>query len=194
MKEGPGEITRLLRRRPEPDSEDCARLIELIYQELRAMAGRCMRRERPNHTLQATVLVHEAYMRLVGEEIDWQGRAHFFGIAARVMRRILLDYAREHNSLKRGSGAFSVLLEDRLLVTEDSLVTVLILDESLDRLAAVDPEQCRLVELRFFAGLTVEETAEVMETSTATVKREWRHVKAWLARDMKGKSGAHAAG
>ncbi len=193
-KEGPGEVTRLLRKLPEGNSEDSARLIELIYQELRAMAGGCMRRERPNHTLQATVLVHEAFLRLVGENIDWQGRTHFFGIASRVMRRILLDYAREHNSLKRGSGAFPVTLEDRLLVTEDSLDTVLILDESLHRLAAVDPEQCRLVELRFFAGLTVEETAEVMHTSTATVKREWRHVKAWLARDMTPKDRAHAAG
>jgi RNA polymerase sigma factor (TIGR02999 family) len=191
---GPGEVTRLLRKLPAGNSDDSARLIELIYQELRAMAGRCMRRERPNHTLQATVLVHEAYLRLVGEHIDWQGRAHFFGIAARVMRRILLDYAREHNSAKRGSGGFPVALADRLLVTEESLDNVLILDESLHRLAAVDPEQCRLVELRFFAGLTVEETAEVMSISTATVKREWRHVKAWLARDMTPKGGAHAAG
>jgi RNA polymerase sigma factor (TIGR02999 family) len=130
----------------------------------------------------------------VGENIDWQGRAHFFGIASRVMRRILLDYAREHNSLKRGGGAFPVTLDDRLLVSEDTLDTVLILDESLHRLAAVDPEQCRLVELRFFAGLTVEETAEVMQISTATVKREWRHVKAWLTRDMMPKGRAHAAG
>lgn len=193
MSENPGEVTRLLRKLPAGNSEDSARLIELIYRELRAMAGRCMRRERPNHTLQATVLVHEAYLRLAGEDIDWQSRAHFFGIAARVMRRILLDYAREHNSLKRGSGGFQVTLDDRLLVTEDSLDDILVLDESLGKLAAVDPEQCRLVELRFFAGLNVEETAEVMGISTATVKREWSHAKAWLARDMMSR-GTYAAG
>ena len=193
-RQGPGEVTRLLRKLPERKSDDSARLIELIYQELRAMAGRCMRRERPNHTLQATVLVHEAYLRLAGEDIVWQGRAHFFGTAARVMRRILLDYARDHNSLKRGSGAFPVTLEDKLLLTEDNLDTVLILDESLHRLAAVDAEQCRLVELRFFAGLNVEETSELMGISTATVKREWSHAKAWLARDMRSQGTTHATG
>jgi RNA polymerase sigma-70 factor, ECF subfamily len=191
MNQDPGEVTRLLRRLPSGNSEDSARLIELIYLELRAMAGRCMRRERPNHTLQATVLVHEAYLRLAGEGIEWQSRAHFFGIAARVMRRVLLDYAREHNSLKRGGKAAQVTLEDRLLVTEDRLDDILVLDKSLAKLAAVDAEQCRLVELRFFAGLTVEETAEIMGISTATVKREWSHAKAWLARDMRSR-GAHA--
>jgi len=179
------EVTQLLARLSRKDPEDSARLISLVYTELRSMAGRCMRHERPGHTLQATVLVHEAYLRLVGlDGIEWQSRAHFFGIAARVMRCILLDYAREHGARKRGGGAARVSLDQALLVTEDHLEDVLALDESLQRLEASDPEQSRLVELRFFAGMTVEETAEVMGISTATVKREWSHAKAWLRRDM----------
>jgi len=185
LREGPGEVTRLLKKLPEGNADDSARLIDLIYRELRAVAGRCMRRERPNHTLQATVLVHEAYLRLAGEHIDWQSRNHFFTTAARVMRRILLDYAREHNAVKRGKGVSPVTLDESLLVTEDNLDSILILDESLHKLAAVDPAQCRLVELRFFAGLNVEETAQLLCISTATVKREWSHAKAWLARDMR---------
>jgi RNA polymerase sigma factor (TIGR02999 family) len=185
MDAGPGEITKLLARLSAGDSEASSRLIALVYAELRAMAGRCMCRERANHTLQATVLVHEAYLRLAGQdEIQWQNRAHFFGLAARVMRRVLLDYAREHRAKKRSGGA-QVTLDEALLVSEDHLEQVLILDESLQKLAEVDPQQSRLVELRFFAGMTVEETAEVMGISTATVKREWSHAKAWLIRAMK---------
>lgn len=185
MDTGPGEVTRLLGKLAEGDSEASARLIALVYGELRAIAGRCMRRERPEHTLQATVLVHEAYMRLAGQDgIQWQSRAHFFGIAARVMRRVLLDYAREHRAKKRSGGA-RVTFEDGLVVSQDHLEDVLILDECMQKLAAVDPRQSQLVELRFFAGLTVEETAEVMSISTATVKREWSHAKAWLIREMK---------
>jgi RNA polymerase sigma factor (TIGR02999 family) len=138
--------------------------------------------------LQATVLVHEAYLRLAGQDkIQWQSRAHFFGIAARVMRRILLDYAREHRAKKRSGGAIQVTFDDALIVSEDHLEDVLILDECLEKLAAVDPQQSRLVELRFFAGMTVEETSEVMGISTATVKREWSHAKAWLIRAMKAR-------
>ncbi len=187
MDTGPREVTQLLAKLSAGDSEASSRLIALVYGELRAMAGRCMRNERPNHTLQATVLVHEAYLRLAGQdEIHWQNRAHFFGIAARVMRRVLLDYAREHRAKKRSGGA-RVTLDDHLMVSEDHLEDVLILDESLQKLAAVDPQQSQLVELRFFAGMTVEETAEVMGISTATVKREWSHAKAWLIRSMKTK-------
>jgi RNA polymerase sigma-70 factor (ECF subfamily) len=185
MDTGPGEVTRLLGKLAEGDGEASARLIALVYGELRAIAGRCMRRERPEHTLQATVLVHEAYMRLAGEDgIQWQSRAHFFGIAARVMRRVLLDYAREHRAKKRSGGA-RVTFDDGLVVSQDHLEDILILDECMQKLAAVDPRQSQLVELRFFAGLTVEETAEVMSISTATVKREWSHAKAWLIREMK---------
>jgi len=189
MEEGDArEVTQLLARVAGGDRDASARLIPLVYAELRAMAGRCMRGERPGHTLQATVLVHEAYLRLVGfDRIHWQNRAHFFGIAARVMRNILLDYAREHGARKRGGGAARVSLDEALLVTRDRLDDILALDESLQRLALADPEQSRLVELRFFAGMSVEETAEVMGISTATVKREWSHAKAWLRRDMDGR-------
>ena len=184
MDNGPREVTQLLAKLSAGNSEASSRLINLVYSELRAMAGHCMRRERPDHTLQATALVHEAYLRLAGQGIQWQSRGHFFGIAARVMRRVLLDYAREHRAKKRGGAAARVTLDDGLLVTEDHLENVLILDESLMKLAAVDPQQSRLVELRFFAGMTVEETSEVMGISTATVKREWSHAKAWLHREM----------
>jgi RNA polymerase sigma factor (TIGR02999 family) len=188
MDSSPKEVTQLLAKLSAGDSEASARLITLVYSDLRAVAGRCMRNERPNHTLQATVLVHEAYLRLAGQDkIQWQSRAHFFGIAARVMRRILLDYAREHRAKKRSGGAIQVTFNDALIVSEDHLEDVLILDECLEKLAAVDPQQSRLVELRFFAGMTVEETSEVMGISTATVKREWSHAKAWLIRAMKAR-------
>jgi RNA polymerase sigma factor (TIGR02999 family) len=192
MESEPGEITGLLGKLESGQAEVSARLIALVYKELRAIAGRCMRRERPDHTLQPTVLVHEAYLRLAGQAgIQWQSRAHFFAFAAHVMRRVLLDYAREHRALKRGGGGARVSLDDAFLVTEDQLEKVLILDESLKKLAAIDPQQCRVTELRFFAGMTVEETAEAMSMSTATVKREWSHAKAWLHRDM-GARGAYA--
>ena len=194
MEGSPGEITALLGKLGSGQSEVSARLIALVYQELRAIAGRCMRRERADHTLQPTVLVHEAYLRLAAESgIQWQSRAHFFGFAAHIMRRVLLDYAREHRALKRGGAAARVSLDDALLVSEDQLDRVLVLDESLQRLAAVDPQQSRIVELRFFAGLTIEETSQVLGISTATIKREWSHAKAWLQRDM-SKRAAYAAG
>jgi RNA polymerase sigma factor (TIGR02999 family) len=193
MEEGPSEITNLLARLGSGQPEVSARLIALVYPELRAMAARCMRRERPDHTLQATVLVHEAYLRLVGQQnVHWENRAQFFGFAAQVMRRVLVDYAREHRAIKRGGAAARVPLEDALLITEDHMDRVLMMDDSLSKLAAVDPAQSRIVELRFFAGMTVEETSEVMGISTATVKREWSHAKAWLQRDMRtrGADGA----
>lgn len=185
------EVTQLLARLSAGDQSASAKLIALVYPELRSMARRCMRNERPGHTLQATGLVHEAYLRLIGlDRIQWQNRAHFFGIAARVMRQVLLDYAREHHARKRGGGAARVDLDDNLLIAEDHLDDVMAMDESLDRLAEVDPDQARLIELRFFAGMTVDEIAEVMAISTATVKREWSHAKAWLRRDMSQRSVA----
>jgi RNA polymerase sigma factor (TIGR02999 family) len=191
MEEGPREITDLLARLNSGQPDVSARLIEQVYPELHAIAGRAMRRERPDHTLQATVLVHEAYLRLVGQSgIQWQSRAQFFGFAAKVMRRVLVNYAREHRALKRGGVAAKVSLDDALLVTEDHMDLVLMIDASLRKLAEVDPGQSRVVELRFFAGMNVEETAEVMGLSTATVKREWSHAKAWLQRDMRA-GGAH---
>ena len=192
MNDGSAEITQLLARLHSGDSDASARLIALVYPELRAIAGRAMRRERPDHTLQATVLVHEAYMRLVGQTaMQWESRAQFFGFAATVMRRVLVDYAREHRALKRGGAGAKVTLDDALLVSEDHLDRVLMIDDSLHKLAAVDPDQSRVVELRFFAGMNVEETAEALGISTATVKREWSHAKAWLQRDMRSRGAAY---
>jgi RNA polymerase sigma-70 factor (ECF subfamily) len=194
MPSSSGEVTQLLARVRSGDAEAPERLIGLVYAELRKLARSCMRRERGEHTLQATALVHEAYLRLVGQRVvEWQNRAHFFGIAAQVMRRILLDYAREHRALKRGGGGVRITLDDALTVSEEQLENIVMLDESLRKLALKDPGQSRLVELRFFAGMSVEETAEVLGISTATVKREWSHAKAWLRRDM-GAERADAAG
>jgi RNA polymerase sigma-70 factor (ECF subfamily) len=194
MEGEPGEITGLLGKLSSGQAEVSARLIALVYSQLRSIAGRCMLRERPDHTLQPTVLVHEAYLRLAAETgIRWQSRAHFFGFAAQIMRRVLLDYAREHRAIKRGGAAARISLDEVFLITEDQLDRVLILDESLQKLAAVDPQQARIVEFRFFAGMTVEETSEAMGMSTATIKREWSHARAWLHRDMSTR-GAHAAG
>jgi len=194
MQDGSGEITQLLARLSSGHPDVSARLIALVYPELHAIAGLAMRRERPDHTLQATVLVHEAYLRLVGQSgLRWENRAQFFGFAASVMRRVLVDYAREHRALKRGGAAAKVTLDDALLVTEDDLDRVLMIDDSLQKLAEVDPEQSRVVELRFFAGMNVEETAEALGISTATVKREWSHAKAWLQRDMRSRGANGSA-
>lgn len=167
MPEPAGDVTQLLRqlRAGQPDAAD--QLVPLIYRELRRIAGAQMARERPGHTLQATAVVHEAYMRLAGEQdIEWQNRAHFFGIAARTMRRVLLDYARQRHAGKRGgSGAGRVDLDTDLLIGDDRLEDVVALDQVLTRLTEMDEEQGRIVELRFFAGLNVEETAEAMGIS-----------------------------
>jgi RNA polymerase sigma-70 factor, ECF subfamily len=189
-----GEITSLLGKLGSGHAEVSARLIALVYKELRAIAGRCMRNERAGHTLQPTVLVHEAYLRLAADtSVQWESRAQFFGFAAQIMRRVLLDYAREHRALKRGGAAARISLDDAFLVSEDQLDNVLILDESLSRLAAIDSQQSRIVELRFFAGMTLEETSEVLGMSTATIKREWSHAKAWLHRDM-SRRGSNGSG
>ncbi len=186
MPEPAGDVTQLLRqlRAGQPDAAD--QLVPLIYRELRRIAGAQMGRERPGHTLQATAVVHEAYMRLAGEQdIEWQNRAHFFAIAARTMRRVLLDYARQRRAGKRGgSGAGKVDLDAELLIGDDRLEDVVALDQVLTRLSEMDEEQGRIVELRFFAGLNVEETAEAMGISPRTVKREWRLARAWLEREL----------
>jgi RNA polymerase sigma factor (TIGR02999 family) len=181
----PGEVTQLLNQLSGGRQEAAEQLAPLIYDQLRRLAGACMRGERPGHTLQATALVHEAYVRLVGQEhVEWQNRAHFFAVAATLMRRVLLDHARRRHAFKRGSGAHQVTLHEAILIAEDHLPDVLALDQCLTRLAAIDARQARLVELRFFAGLDVEEVAAVMGISAPTVKREWRSAKAWLHREM----------
>lgn len=179
-----GSVTGLLRQFRAGDPESAARLVAAVYGELRQVAARAMRRERPGHTLQATALVNEAFLKLVAQSgVEWRDRAHFFGVAARVMREILVDYARKRSSFKRAR-AGRVTLDDVLSIAEERIEEVVAWDEVLARLEALDPRQGRIVELKFFAGLNVEEIAEVMGISTATVKREWASAKAWLHREL----------
>src|SRR5947209_19331188 len=186
MPEPGGDVTRLLAQVREGDQHAAEELIPLIYNDLRRMAGACMRRERPDHTLQTTALVNEAYIRLSGgDAAQWQNRPHFFAIAAHTMRQVLLDYARRRHANKRGgSSARKVDIDDQLFISEDKLEDVIAIDQALDRLASIDARQSRLVELRFFRGLSVEEAAEVMGLAAITIKREWRSAKAWLNREL----------
>jgi RNA polymerase sigma factor (TIGR02999 family) len=175
------EITRLLwaLRQGEKDAE--AKLMPLVYGELRRLAKLHMARERPDHTLQSTALVHEAYIRLTGQPIDWQGRAHFFALASAVMRRILVDYARTRCAEKRGSGSTTVLLEDSIALSSDqSCDDLLAVHEALSKLEEIDGRQAHVVELRFFTGLDLNEIAELLGVSTRTVKRDWESARAWL--------------
>jgi RNA polymerase sigma factor (TIGR02999 family) len=181
METPPGEVTILLHQVRNGNRSAQDRLISLVYQELRRIAARYLRNEAPQHSLQPTALVHEAYLRLTGmEQMDWQSRAHFFGVAAKLMRNILVDHARARNAAKRGDGYTLVGLDDVFLASPDRVPAVLALDEALDRLASVDPRQSRIVELRFFSGLTDEETGHLLGISSRTVKRDWRLAKAWL--------------
>jgi RNA polymerase sigma factor (TIGR02999 family) len=160
-------------------------LLPLVEKELHNLASHYMRRERPGHTLQTTALVHEAYLRLVDQkEVRWQNRAHFFGIAARIMRRILLNHARDQKRLKRGGGAFQVSLSEAAVISAEKSAELLALDEALSRLANIDERKSRVVELRYFGGLSIEETAEVLKIGTATVMRDWNMAKAWLMREI----------
>ena len=160
-------------------------LTPLVYHELKRIAGAQLRSERPGHTLQATALVHEAYIKLIDQrEVSWQNRAHFFGVAAQAMRRILLDYAKSRQREKRGGGAHKTSLDEALVVSEDRASDLVRIDEALTRLEALDARQAKVVELRFFGGLTVEETAEAIGVSAPTVKREWAMAKAWLHREL----------
>jgi len=167
------------------DKEDLDKLMPAVYDELRRQAARYLRREQAGHTLQTTALIHEAYVRLVDQRnVQWQNRAHFFGIAAQMMRRILVDHARTKKRAKRGGSVIKVSLADATLPVNERDLDVVALDEALTRLAEIDEQQSRVVELRFFSGLTVEETAEVMHISPATVKRDWSMAKAWLHREL----------
>ena len=183
-----GDITQLLADVQNGRADAAPQLIPLVYDELRRLARGQMRRERPDHTLQATALVHEAYFRLVNQpERTWQTRTHFIRIAAQVMRRMLIDHARARLTAKREGGLQRVPLEEPLLFTEEQSDELLALNEALERLAQLDARQSRVVELRFFGGLTVEETAEALGTSPKTVKRDWCVARAWLHREvMKG--------
>jgi RNA polymerase sigma factor (TIGR02999 family) len=160
------------------------RLIPYVHEELHRLARSHMRRERPGHTLPTTALINEAYVRLVGQDVPWQSRAHFFGIASRLMRQILVDYARARNYRKRGGGGQQVSLSEAAGAVGGRAAELLALDEALVSLAALDEQQARVVELRYFGGLTIEEAAEVLGVSHATVERDWRAARAWLRREM----------
>jgi len=185
MSRANSRVTRLLVKWREGNHEARNQVIDAVYAELRRLAHHQLRRERPGHTLQTTALVHDAYLQLVDQRhVHWQSRAHFFGIAAHVMRRILVEYARRRSAGKRGGAAVRVPLDPEIGSVSDRDVAVVAIDDALDALALVDAQQSRIVELRFFAGLTVEETADVLGISSRTVKREWRMAKAWLQREL----------
>jgi len=171
----------------EEDRQSVDSLLPIVYEELRRLAAAYIRRERPGQTLQPTALVHEAYLRLMKDKPGrWQNRAHFCAIAAHSMRQILIERARARGAQKRGGARHRVTLDDALVAGGERSIDLIALDEAMERLAAFDPEQARLVELRFFGGLTVEETAEAMDISPATVKRHWAVACAWLARELQG--------
>ena len=179
------EVTQLLIAWSSGDKAALDRLMPLIHQELRRLAHRYMSRERPGHTLQTTALVNEAYLKLVNrKDVHWQNRLHFFAIAAELMRTILVDHARSHAFAKRGGGVRNLALDEALVVSHERAAEVVALDDALKGLAGIDPQQGRIVELRFFGGLTIEETSEVLHLSATTVKREWRSAKAWLYHEL----------
>jgi RNA polymerase sigma-70 factor (ECF subfamily) len=177
------DVTQLLADWSNGDQAALDKLLPLVNNELRQLARRYMRRENPGHTLQTSALVNEAYLRLIDQKsVRWQNRAHFFGIAAQLMRRILIDHARSHHYAKRGGGALRVSLDEAAAVTDARAAELLAVDEALEKLTAMDARKGRIVELRFFGGLSLEETAEVLGISSPTVQREWRAAKAWLRR------------
>ena len=181
------EITELLLKWSKGDSGALDRLMPMVYPELRRMARRFMGRENSHHTLQTSALINEAYLRLVDQKaVEWQDRAHFFAVAAQVMRHILVDHARRYRYGKRGAGAKHVAFDEVSVLKQERAAEFIALDSALTGLAKVDPRKSRIVELRFFGGLTVEETAEVLEISAITVKREWRAARAWLLREIAG--------
>jgi len=179
-------VTELLADWSEGDQEALNKLIPLVYDELHKLASRYLRRERPDHTLQTTAVVHEAYLKLVNQrDANFENRLHFFAVAAQIMRRILVDYARRHHASKRGGDLYKLSLDEALVTSEEKGADLLALDEALERLAAIDERQSRVVELRVFAGLTLEETAQALNISPSTVRREWSMAKAWLHKEIK---------
>jgi RNA polymerase sigma-70 factor (ECF subfamily) len=177
----PGDITRLLGELRAGRQEAQQQLMDAVYSDLHKIAGRMLQRERTGHTLQATALVNEAYLQMVGDaRLDWKDRSHFFAAAAQSMRHILVDYARRHKAAKREGGRLKVELTDALAISEDRLEEVLAIDEALTRLAEWDARQCRVVEMRFFGGMTEEEIAEVLGVGRRTVSRDWNLARAWL--------------
>jgi RNA polymerase sigma factor (TIGR02999 family) len=185
MNTSPQDVTALLVRWRSGDRDALDALTPLVYDELRRLAKSYLRRERPDHTLDGTALVHEAYMRLVDQRsVEWRNRNHFFALAAELIRRILVDHARARIAAKRGGANVKLSLDEALAPADEKDLNILALDDALVALAKADPQQSRIVELRYFAGLTIEETADVMEISPATVKRDWTTAKAFLKREM----------
>lgn len=185
MTSSPPNVTGLLRNWSDGDKEAQEKLFQVVYNELHRQAARYLRHENPGLSLQTTDLIHEAYLRLIDQhQVAWQNRLHFFAIAAQVMRRILVDHARSRQAAKRGGSAIRLPLEDAMVVSPGQDLDFVALDEALVRLAEMDTQQTQIVELRFFSGLSVEETAKVLEVSERTVKRDWNVAKAWLRREL----------
>ena len=181
----PESVTQLLAKSSQGDQEALGALMPLVYEELHRLARNYMRRERPGHTLQTTGLVHEAYLRLMGQDANWSNRSHFLGIAAKMMRRILVDHAKSQHRAKRGGGAVKVTLDGPAVIAKDADKELVALEEALSRLETVDERRARIVELRFFGGLSNEEASKVLGISTATVQRQWAGARAWLYRELK---------
>jgi RNA polymerase sigma factor (TIGR02999 family) len=183
----PSNITHVLERWSNGEQTALDELLPLIYKELRRLAGNYLRRERRDHTLQPTALINEVFLRLIDQhDIKWQNRAHFFGVSARLMRRILVDHARAHQAAKRGGEHYSLSLSKADRIMGQPTLDILTLHLTLRRLEELDPQQSRIVELRFFGGLTIEESAEVLSVSHATVERDWKMARAWLRQEMGG--------
>jgi RNA polymerase sigma factor (TIGR02999 family) len=183
----PAPVTELLRAWSDGDDDALERLMPLVEAELRRLAGAYMSRERRGHTLQTTALINEAFLRLTdARSISWQDRAHFLGIAARLMRRVLVDHARSRGYRKRGGDARRVTLDEELIASPDPALDLVALDRALDALAKTDPRKSKVIELRFFGGLSVDEAAHVLRVSPDTVKRDWRLAKLWLLRELEG--------
>lgn len=181
----PENVTKLLLEWSNGNPAALDDLVPLVYGELRRLAARFLRQERPDHTLSATALVHEAYLRLVQQrDVTWQNRAHFFAVASQMMRRILVDHARRHGYAKRGGGAVTLALDEAVAAPQQREVDLVALDDALNTLAKLDQRQSRMVELRFFGGLSIEETSEVLGVSPPTIKREWASARAWLFREI----------
>jgi RNA polymerase sigma-70 factor (ECF subfamily) len=180
-----GQVTQLLKAMHAGDAQAAESLLPLVYAELHRLAKGYMRRERPDHTLQATALINEAYLRLVGEDIDWNSRAHFIGLAANVMRRVLVDYARAHNAEQRGGGLQRVEMQDELAISAEQLEQVEHLDEALKKLEKENPRQARVVELRYFGGLSVEQIGALLQIAPRSVKRDWALARIWLFRQLR---------
>lgn len=189
---GAKNITALLVEWSTGDQNALDELAPLVYDEMRQLAARELRRERPGHTLQCTALVHEAYLKLIDQRVHWQNRDHFFAIAAQIIRRILVSYARTRNSFKRGGGSVKVELDELSVPAAVRDMDLQALDDALSALAQIDPQQGRIVELRFFGGLSIERTARVLGISTSTVTRDWNLARAWLYRELT-RSPAHVA-